>query len=75
MNEHDRELLDKQLSGVSSSASTHGGTMTLAFVACFLGGLLIGGILFPHKSSQIQVTTGDAPTTISLLNNSQTSLQ
>jgi len=49
--------------------------MTLAFVACFLGGLLIGGILFPHKSSQIQVTTGDTPTTISLLNNSQASLQ
>lgn len=75
MNERDQELLDKQLWGVSSSAPTHGGTMALAFVACFLGGLLIGGILFPHKSSQIQVTTGDTPTTISFLNNSQATLR
>jgi len=49
--------------------------MTLAFVACFLGGLLIGGILFPHKSNQTQVTTGDTPTALSLLNNSQATLR
>jgi hypothetical protein len=49
--------------------------MALAFVVSFLGGLLIGGILFPHKSNQTQVTTGDTPAALSLLNNSQATLR
>ena len=45
-------------------------------VCCvLLGGLPIGGILFPHKSNQTQVTTEDTPTALSLLNNSQATLR
>jgi hypothetical protein len=75
MNEREQELLDKQLWGVNPSPPARSGTMALAFVVSFLGGLLIGGILFPHKSNQTQVTTGDTPTALSLLNNSQATLR
>jgi hypothetical protein len=70
MNERDQELLDKQLWGVSPSPPPRGGILVLAFVVSFFGGLLIGGILFPHKSNQIQVATGDTQTALSLLDNS-----
>jgi hypothetical protein len=75
MNERDQELLDKQLWGVSPSPPPRGEKLVLAFVAAFLGGLLIGGILFPHKSNQIQVTTGDTPIALSLLDNSQVTMR
>ena len=74
MNDHDQELLDKQLWGVSPGPPSGGGGLPLAFVAAFFGGLLIGGILFPHKSNQVQVTTGDT-TALSLLDNSQATLR
>jgi len=75
MNERDQELLDKQLWGMSSAPPPRGGSLALAFVASFLGGLLIGGILLPHKSNQVRVTTGDTPTALSLLDNSQATLR
>ncbi|HEY6382949.1 MAG TPA: hypothetical protein VIY07_14225 [Pseudolabrys sp.] len=75
MNERDQELLDKQLWGVSPSPPPRSGGLALAFVAAFFGGLLIGGILFPNKSNQVQVTTGDTPTALSLLDNSQATLR
>ena len=75
MNERDQELLDRQLWGVSPSSPPRGGSLALAFVASFLGGLLIGGILLPHKSNQVRVTTGDTPTALSLLDNSQATLR
>src|SRR5262245_33175197 len=54
MNERDQELLDKQLWGMSSAPPPRGGSLALAFVASFLGGLLIGGVLLPHKSNQVR---------------------
>ena len=75
MNERDQELLDKQLWGVSNSPPPRGGALVLAFVAAFLGGLLIGEILFPQKNRPIQMTTGDAPIALSLLDNSERTLR
>jgi hypothetical protein len=75
INERDQELLDKQLWGVSPSPPSRSRGLPLAFVAAFFGGLLIGGILFPHKSNQVQVPTGDTPTALSLLDNSQATLR
>jgi len=75
MNERDQKLLDKQLWGVSPSPPPRGGNLALAFVAAFFGGLLIGGVLFPPKSNQVRVITGDAPTALSLLDNSQATLR
>jgi hypothetical protein len=75
MNERDQELLDKQLWGVSPSPPSRSRGLPLAFVAAFFGGLLIGGILFPHKSNQVQVPTGDTPSAPSLLDNSQATLR
>src|SRR5438093_1305182 len=55
MNRHEQELLDKQLWGVSP-APPQSGVMGFAFVAAFLGGLVIGGILFAHTGKQMQAT-------------------
>ena len=75
MNEREQELLDKQLWGVSPSRPERG-ALALAFTVVFLGGLLIGGILFPHKIKQTQMTTHDASTTvISLLNSLEPDLR
>jgi hypothetical protein len=68
MNEREQELLDKQLWGVSPSPPERG-ALALAFAVVFFGGLLIGGILFPHKIRQTQMTAHDTSTTVvSLLN-------
>jgi len=70
MDESDRELLDKQLWGASPSPPVHGGALGLAFVAVFLGGLTLGGILFAHQSKQMQMTLRDAATVLSFLDSS-----
>lgn len=51
MNQRDRELLDKQLWGVHPIAPVDGGSLGLAFIAVFLGGLFLGGWLFAQTSS------------------------
>jgi hypothetical protein len=70
MDESDRDLLDKQLWGASPSPPRHGGALGLAFVAVFLGGLTLGGILFAHQSKQTQMTLRDA-TVLSFLDSSR----
>jgi hypothetical protein len=70
MDESDRELLDKQLWGASPSPPLHCGALGLAFVAVFLGGLTLGGILFAHQSKQMQMTLRDAATVLSFLDSS-----
>ena len=67
MDQRDRELLDKQLWGVSPSPARNGGAFGLAFVAAFLGGLLVGGTLFANKNHQTQMTAHDAPISLSQL--------
>ena len=66
MDESDRELLDKQLWGLAES-SQYGGALGLAFVAVFLVGLTLGGILFAHQTKQTQMTLRDATTALSFL--------
>ena len=46
MDQRDWELLDKQLSGISLTTPRSEGIIGLAFVAVFLIGTLVGGILF-----------------------------
>ncbi len=60
MNRRERELLDRQLWGVHSSAPVQGGgPLSFAFIAVFLGGLLLGGWLFAHISSDRPHPTDD----------------
>ena len=68
MDQRDQELLDKQLWGVSPSPPRNGGIISLAFVAVFLTGTAIGGILFASESKQMQMASHDAQASISLLN-------
>jgi len=72
MDHRDQELLNKQLWGVSSSPPRNGGALGLAFAAVFLGGLSVGGIVFAHKSNQMQMTPRDATITLYALSGSPT---
>ena len=67
MDQRDWELLDKQLSGISLSPPRNGGIIGLAFIAVFLTGTVVGGIVFADDSKQAQ-TSRDAMATISFLN-------
>ena len=54
MNQHDQELLEKQLWGVSRSRSpSDGAILGLALVTVFLIGLSVGGTLFGPASHQL----------------------
>jgi hypothetical protein len=66
MNQRDQELLNRQLWAVSSSPP-NGGILVLGFVAVFLVGVSIGGILFASKTDQM--TSHDA-TVLAHLNGS-----
>jgi len=69
MNRRDQELLDKQLWGMSPAPPPrYGGTLGLAIVVAFFGGLAVGGMLFAQKSNQPQTATHDAMLTLSLMN-------
>jgi hypothetical protein len=69
MNQRDQELLDKQLWGVSTNPKSARDALGLVLVA-FVGGLLMGGILFAHKSEQTKMATPDAGIVLSLLSGS-----
>ncbi len=49
MDEHDRELLDKQTRHLGGPPSS-GGTAVLGVVAAFLAGLVLGGYTFTLRS-------------------------
>jgi hypothetical protein len=73
MNQRDLELLDKELWGVSPNPPLERGAVGLMFTVAFLGGLLMGGTLFAHKSGQTQqthMTSHDAAIVLSLLDGS-----
>jgi len=57
MNERDRELLDKQLWGVSPRPPRNGGRTGVAFIAVFLVGIAIGAILFAHERTRIETSS------------------
>ena len=67
MDQRDWELLDKQLWGVTLSPPRNGGIIGLVFIAVFLTGTVVGGIVFADDSKQAQ-TSRDAMATISFLN-------
>ena len=52
MNRRDEELLDKQLWGVSPTASRNGGIIGVIFIAGFLVGIAIGDIRSGTKASE-----------------------
>ena len=66
MNRRDWELLDKQLSRISLSPPRNGGIIGLAFVAVFLTGTIVGGIVFAQDSKQAPASR-DAMAAISFL--------
>jgi len=54
MNQHDQELLEKQLWGVSRSRSPNDGVILgLALATVFLVGLSVGGVLFSPATHQL----------------------
>jgi hypothetical protein len=59
MDQRDRELLDKQLWGVSHSPPRNGGIIAVGFVVVFLLGIAIGDILFAHQGKQMQIGSHD----------------
>ena len=69
MNQRDQELLDKQLRAVSSSPP-NSGILGLGFVAMFLVGFSIGGILFAPKT--YQMTSHDATVLTHLISSQPT---
>jgi hypothetical protein len=63
--QHDWELLEKQLSGVTHKPPRDNGFMV---AAVFLAGMAIGGILFANESKQMKTVSDDAMTAIALQN-------
>ena len=59
MNRRELELLDKQLWGVHPHPPVSGGVLSFGLTAVFLSGLLLGAWLFPIKSHQTQVASGE----------------
>ena len=55
MNRYDRELLDKQMRGLS--APRNDGVTAVMLAAMFLVGVAIGGVVFPHQSEPTQITS------------------
>jgi hypothetical protein len=55
MDRYDRELLDKQMRGLSPPRND--GVIVVLLVAMFLVGMAIGGILSPHQTAPIQVAS------------------
>ena len=68
MNQRDEELLDKQLWGVSPTASRNGGKIGVIFIAGFLVGIAIGDIRFGHQSKRTQPVSYDVTAALSLPN-------
>jgi hypothetical protein len=58
MNQHDQELLDKQLQSVSA-APPNEVTVMLAIVAVFLTGVAIGSFLYASTEQPMQMAFND----------------
>jgi hypothetical protein len=58
MDQHDWELLDRQLRGPNPSPRNNGG-MFLTVVAIFFTGMTLGGILFAHESKPMRIASNN----------------
>jgi hypothetical protein len=56
MDQHDWELLDRQLRGPNPSPRNNAG-MFLTAVAIFFTGMTLGGILFAHESKPMRIAS------------------
>jgi hypothetical protein len=65
MNQHDQELLDKQMRGLSPR---NDGVMILAILTVFFVGIILGGFLSAYESEPIQIAWNDATPEISISN-------
>lgn len=59
MNQHDQELLDKQLWRLRPPRRNDG-VMVLAVLAVFFAGIALGGFLFAYKSEPMHIASNDA---------------
>jgi hypothetical protein len=55
MDQHDRELLDKQMRTLS--APRNDGAIVVLLAVMFLVGMTLGGIVFPHQSEPTQIAS------------------
>jgi hypothetical protein len=62
INRHDKAFLDKQLWGVDPHPPS---LIGLGFAAIFLGGIVIGSVLFAREYSQTHPTSTDVTGTVS----------
>jgi hypothetical protein len=67
MKQHDQELLDKQLWGVSHSPRWDASMIGMAFVVVFLVGIAIGDIRSANETKQMQTASHNMTTAFSLL--------
>jgi hypothetical protein len=56
MDQHDQELLDKQLRGLNPSPPNDG-IMVLAILAVFFAGMTLGGFLSAYQSEPMQIAS------------------
>jgi hypothetical protein len=68
MDQHDWELLEKQLSGVTHKPPRDSAIFGFMAVAVFLAGMAIGGILVANESKQTKMLSDDAMAAIALQN-------
>ena len=57
MNQHDQELLDKQMRRLTPPG--HEGVIAFMLAAMFLVGMTLGSVLSPHKSEPTQIASID----------------
>jgi hypothetical protein len=62
MDRRDRELLDKQLHGLTVAPRAGQGAMIIGMLAVFLTGLALGGFLFAYKGAPMQLAANDLAT-------------
>jgi hypothetical protein len=68
MDQHDWELLEKQLWGVTHKPPRETAIIGFMVVAVFLAGMGIGGILVANESKQTNIPSDDTMAAIALQN-------
>jgi hypothetical protein len=64
MDQHDRELLDKQLGRLAPRPRSDG-ALFLAIMAVFFGGMALGGFLFGYEAGPTRIAANNAPPALS----------